>query len=126
MVLPKDGFLVDDKPMLKVNTTTVAVREPVSARRTRLRIITIALAFSLLLWHWNSAPVKPKSPAAAVAIDPADDWKDEWPFREQEPWDISTDFPYPRTLKYEVYILLRNVIIILTLQQGRGGHMVET
>lgn len=33
---------------------------------------------------------------------PADDWVDDWPYREQEPWDISTDFPYPRALEYEV------------------------
>ena len=29
--------------------------------------------------------------------------KDEtWPLREQTPWDISTDFPYPRLLEYDV------------------------
>ncbi|KAJ3981233.1 hypothetical protein F5890DRAFT_570495 [Lentinula detonsa] len=32
-----------------------------------------------------------------------EEWKDDiWPIREQTPWDISTDFPHPRVLEYEV------------------------
>ncbi|KAF9239695.1 hypothetical protein BU15DRAFT_87992 [Melanogaster broomeanus] len=34
--------------------------------------------------------------------DPASDFKDDFPLRPQDPWDISTDFPYPRTLTYDV------------------------
>ncbi|KAK0434065.1 uncharacterized protein EV420DRAFT_1684074 [Desarmillaria tabescens] len=35
--------------------------------------------------------------------DSAPEWQDNiWPYREQEPWDISTDFPYPRLLEYDV------------------------
>ncbi|KAI0692203.1 hypothetical protein BC835DRAFT_1358056 [Cytidiella melzeri] len=35
--------------------------------------------------------------------NPADEWKDDvWPIREQTPWDISTDFPFPRSLEYTV------------------------
>ncbi|KAG2020880.1 amidohydrolase, variant 3 [Coprinopsis cinerea AmutBmut pab1-1] len=35
--------------------------------------------------------------------DPADEWRDDtWPIREQTPWDISTDYPYPRKLAYDV------------------------
>ena len=31
------------------------------------------------------------------------EWKDDvWPLRPQTPWDISTDFPYPRRLEYDV------------------------
>ena len=41
--------------------------------------------------------------AATQAADPASQWKDDiWPFRPQSPWDISTDFPYPRKLEYDV------------------------
>ncbi|KAJ6591564.1 hypothetical protein DFH09DRAFT_178262 [Mycena vulgaris] len=30
-------------------------------------------------------------------------WKDDvWPIREQTPWDISTDYAYPRVLEYDV------------------------
>ncbi|KAK0227971.1 hypothetical protein IW262DRAFT_568411 [Armillaria fumosa] len=35
--------------------------------------------------------------------DSASEWQDNiWPYREQTPWDISTDFPYPRLLEYDV------------------------
>ncbi|KAK0474891.1 hypothetical protein IW261DRAFT_532142 [Armillaria novae-zelandiae] len=35
--------------------------------------------------------------------DSASEWHDNlWPYREQTPWDISTDFPYPRLLEYDV------------------------
>ncbi|KAL5533836.1 hypothetical protein ACEPAG_296 [Sanghuangporus baumii] len=35
--------------------------------------------------------------------DPAGEWRDDvFPIREQTPWDISTDFPYPRTLAFDV------------------------
>ncbi|EJD43843.1 hypothetical protein AURDEDRAFT_145360 [Auricularia subglabra TFB-10046 SS5] len=34
---------------------------------------------------------------------PLQQWKDDvWPFREQEAWDISTDYPHTRKLSYEV------------------------
>ncbi|EMD34385.1 hypothetical protein CERSUDRAFT_117254 [Gelatoporia subvermispora B] len=36
-------------------------------------------------------------------VDPASQWKDDiWPIREQTPWDISTDYPFPRSLEYDV------------------------
>jgi hypothetical protein len=36
-------------------------------------------------------------------VDPAGEWKDDvWPLRPPTPWDISTDFPYPRKLEYDV------------------------
>jgi hypothetical protein len=35
--------------------------------------------------------------------DPAEQFKDDiFPLRESEPWDISTDYPYPRVLEYDV------------------------
>lgn len=38
-----------------------------------------------------------------VVDDPAEQWKDDvWPLRPPTPWDISTDFPYPRKLEYDV------------------------
>jgi dipeptidyl aminopeptidase/acylaminoacyl peptidase len=38
-----------------------------------------------------------------VQRDPALEWKDNiWPIRRQTPWDISTDFPHPRKLEYDV------------------------
>ncbi|THG95346.1 hypothetical protein EW026_g6293 [Hermanssonia centrifuga] len=38
-----------------------------------------------------------------VVAPPAKEWKDDvWPIRQQTPWDISTDYPYPRKLEYDV------------------------
>ncbi|KAF9484912.1 hypothetical protein BDN70DRAFT_871892 [Pholiota conissans] len=35
--------------------------------------------------------------------DPASKWQDNvWPLRPQTPWDISTDYTYPRKLEYDV------------------------
>ncbi|CDO68900.1 hypothetical protein BN946_scf185000.g43 [Trametes cinnabarina] len=40
---------------------------------------------------------------AAFNADPSEHWQDNiWPLREQTPWDISTDFPFPRSLEYDV------------------------
>ena len=37
------------------------------------------------------------------SVDPADGWQDNiYPLRAQTPWDISTDYSYPRTLEYDV------------------------
>ncbi|KAJ3545632.1 hypothetical protein NMY22_g2351 [Coprinellus aureogranulatus] len=38
-----------------------------------------------------------------VLNDPASEWRDdEYPLHQQTPWDISTDFDYPRKLEYDV------------------------
>ncbi|KAG6332695.1 hypothetical protein ID866_6396 [Astraeus odoratus] len=45
----------------------------------------------------------PASPLSTEFDDPASEFKDDvFPLRQQDPWDISTDFPYPRTLAYDV------------------------
>ena len=37
------------------------------------------------------------------SVDAEDEWQDNvYPLRAQTPWDISTDYPYPRTLEYDV------------------------
>ncbi|KAJ3857343.1 hypothetical protein EV368DRAFT_77833 [Lentinula lateritia] len=65
---------------------------------TSLVLITGAATFSSLLpsslhyWH---------IPSGHQTI--IDEWKDDiWPLREQNPWDITTDFPHPRVLEYKV------------------------
>ncbi|KAG7453025.1 uncharacterized protein BT62DRAFT_959229 [Guyanagaster necrorhizus] len=41
--------------------------------------------------------------SAVHTSDSAPEWRDNiWPYREQTPWDISTDFAYPRLLEYDV------------------------
>lgn len=43
------------------------------------------------------------SPFGAYYDDPTSEFKDDiFPLRPQDSWDISTDFPYPRTLAYDV------------------------
>ncbi|KAE9398333.1 hypothetical protein BT96DRAFT_957632 [Gymnopus androsaceus JB14] len=40
---------------------------------------------------------------ALLFDNPALEWQDNiYPFRQQQPWDISTDFHYPRLLEYQV------------------------
>ncbi|KAH7928201.1 hypothetical protein BV22DRAFT_1005502 [Leucogyrophana mollusca] len=42
-------------------------------------------------------------PSQLVNDDPASEFKDDvFPLRPLAPWDISTDFPYPRLLQYDV------------------------
>jgi len=43
--------------------------------------------------------VKSKSPEAIVPTDPADDWKDEWLYHEQEPWDNLHRLPIPKDVE---------------------------
>ncbi|KAJ3838794.1 hypothetical protein F5878DRAFT_725021 [Lentinula raphanica] len=78
-----------------------------TARRRRIRsilsslvLLTLAATFSSFfskhpfLRGWNF-PFNYKGET--------EEWKDDiWPIREQTPWDISTDFPHPRVLEYEV------------------------
>ncbi|KIJ63294.1 hypothetical protein HYDPIDRAFT_113258 [Hydnomerulius pinastri MD-312] len=43
------------------------------------------------------------SPLSPDYDDPASEFKDDvFPLRPHEPWDISTDYPHPRTLEYDV------------------------
>ena len=44
-----------------------------------------------------------KTQPLSAGDDPGAHWKDDvWPIREQTPWDISTDYPFPRVLEYDV------------------------
>lgn len=72
--------------------------------------IAIGAAFVLLHPHIPSPFVTTpcqnhasNSVLPGVKEDKAYGWKDDiWPIRPQQPWDISTDFPHPRKLKYDV------------------------
>lgn len=42
-------------------------------------------------------------PLSTRTSEPADEWRDDiFPIRPQTPWDISTSFPFPRSLEYDV------------------------
>lgn len=44
-----------------------------------------------------------RTPAPTLVSEPAEEWEDNiWPIRPPTPWDISTDFPFPRKLEYDV------------------------
>ena len=70
-----------------------------------LFFIAITLS-SLLPTPWSILPSTDTSKVAfdvSSAVDPADEWQDNvYPLRAQTPWDISTDYSYPRTLEYDV------------------------
>ncbi|KZV99128.1 composite domain of metallo-dependent hydrolase [Exidia glandulosa HHB12029] len=69
-----------------------------TGRRTVGVLAVAALAAYALLRVPSSAPEATRNAAA-----PADEWQDNvFPFRQPTPWDISTDFPTPRKLDYEV------------------------
>ncbi|KAF9068356.1 hypothetical protein BDP27DRAFT_1327507 [Rhodocollybia butyracea] len=62
-----------------------------------LSIILIASFFvsSLTFWHRDTV--------ISFINAPNSEWQDNiYPFRQQGVWDISTDFPYPRLLEYDV------------------------
>jgi hypothetical protein len=72
-----------------------------------LLLLSSAAALSTVLptrWSFlESGPRLVSAPLSDKVVDAADEWQDNiWPFREQARWDISTDFPYPRTLEYDV------------------------
>ncbi|KAH9915780.1 uncharacterized protein BXZ73DRAFT_92563 [Epithele typhae] len=78
-------------------------------RFVRIALLTVsAVLFTLLPVSWtpgigliNIVPFSP--PSLSTSSEPGAQWKDDiWPLREQTPWDISTDFPFPRLLEYDV------------------------
>lgn len=88
------------------------------AQRTRISRLTKHLAFFSLLslavcasilfpsrWNFlnaNRSLLRPV-PNSYTLADPSSEFKDDiWPLRSQTPWDISTDYPYPRLLEYDV------------------------
>ncbi|OJT07280.1 hypothetical protein TRAPUB_1877 [Trametes pubescens] len=72
--------------------------------RTGLLLSSALLLSTLLPLPWSPARVLDLSRESVTSsADPSEQWKDDvWPLREQTPWDISTDFPFPRRLEYDV------------------------
>ncbi|KAL1742540.1 hypothetical protein HDZ31DRAFT_43021 [Schizophyllum fasciatum] len=70
----------------------------------QLAVLTLLFAVSTtLFWAYRIPPRQKVQIVAPVETDPARDWHDNvWPLREQTPWDISTDFPYPRRFQADV------------------------
>ncbi|EKM56024.1 uncharacterized protein PHACADRAFT_122127 [Phanerochaete carnosa HHB-10118-sp] len=85
--------------------------QPVAHRaRPRSRVFTLVVLLSAVLTLATFLPtyltrdatlLQATCPSVAHS-DPASEWRDDvWPLRPPTPWDISTDFPYPRKLDYD-------------------------
>ncbi|EJF62664.1 hypothetical protein DICSQDRAFT_57465 [Dichomitus squalens LYAD-421 SS1] len=75
--------------------------------KTALLLSSVALLSTIYPVSWTPTGLftarAPSQSASTSFADPAEEWKDDvWPLREQTPWDISTDFPFPRKLEYDV------------------------
>lgn len=63
----------------------------------------LSIRYLIIIIFAASASLLSLKFSAVHTSDSASEWQDNiWPYREQTPWDISTDFPYPRLLEYDV------------------------
>ncbi|KAF9068339.1 hypothetical protein BDP27DRAFT_1422041 [Rhodocollybia butyracea] len=80
---------------------------PVSYRKRRTSSIVASIALLFLAVTFtgffpSSLPFL-HDRNLSLPLRTEEQWKDDiWPIREQTPWDISTDFPHPNVLEYEV------------------------
>ncbi|KAG5651504.1 hypothetical protein H0H81_008398 [Sphagnurus paluster] len=99
-------FVPDVLPYTMNNGTRQTTKSELALRVLKyLALCSAAITLSSILptpWSLNHVQT-PVSRVKVGPADPASEWEDNiWPLREQTPWDISTDFPYPRKLEYEV------------------------
>ena len=79
------------------------LRAPGQSRWRTLAVFCLAAAASFALLQLHTVSFERDSQAPRARTSPADEWQDNvWPFRQPTPWDISTDFPAPRKIEYEV------------------------
>lgn len=70
-----------------------------SSRLIKLGLL-IAASYAIYLQLWIPARLQRASRRTELLVQ---EWKDDiWPLRPQTPWDISTDYPFPRKLEYDV------------------------
>lgn len=101
---PKSGY--EDGAALLLPGYT----KPPRKNRSRLRLVSylalvsVAVTLSTVFpTPWSLVRNTLTRPVSFKQADPASEWQDNiWPIREQTPWDISTDYPYPRSLEYDV------------------------
>lgn len=103
---------VKEASVLNAQPSPTAPYKVHSQRRTRLRhllsyliLVTSALTLSAVLptpWSFLKSNSVTRV-SVATQSDPAAEWKDDvFPLRPPTPWDISTDYAYPRKLEYDV------------------------
>ncbi|GJE87975.1 thioredoxin-like protein790 [Phanerochaete sordida] len=90
------------KGAFEVQPARVAER-PRSRYAKLVVLVSAVLSLSIFLPGYLTRDTPLLRVARPTAADPASEWKDDvWPLRPSAPWDISTDFPYPRKLAYDV------------------------
>ncbi|KAG5642728.1 hypothetical protein DXG03_002273 [Asterophora parasitica] len=100
---------VDDNELPYIITTRRQTRNKSQAFLRVFKYLALcsaALTLSSVLptpWSFLQPQSVSNVPLKAASVDPSSEWHDNiWPIREQTPWDISTDFPFPRKLEYDV------------------------
>jgi hypothetical protein len=94
------------------DTTKTPTKPP---KHIQVLLFILGLAGTLYFHHLLPTPISGSTPPSSKphtkfptskykhitsSADPTDD--ETYPLRPPTPWDISTDFPYPRTLEYDV------------------------
>ncbi|OAX41869.1 hypothetical protein K503DRAFT_734746 [Rhizopogon vinicolor AM-OR11-026] len=114
MDLPEKGGLPGPPPTTtKGIDTYYTIPYGQQAKRPRHRLLSVvklATCACFATWICRFALPRLVTPlsstlkhSGALQDDPASEFADDdFPLRTHEPWDISTDFPYPRTLSYQV------------------------
>ncbi len=98
---PSPAMSILDHDMGSKTEHNLAYRPyPTSRTRHAFRWLFLLVAAGLLS---RLAPHLAFRTTQSSFADPAAEWKDNiWPIRPQTHWDISTDFPSPRLLEYDV------------------------
>lgn len=95
-----------NKVELPPPTTFKRGRQRPRVRQLLLYVLLFSLAATLstiLPTPWSLYRSGDASRHPLKVSDPAEDWQDNvWPLRPPTPWDISTDYAYPRKLEYDV------------------------
>ncbi|KAI0792759.1 hypothetical protein C8Q75DRAFT_804475 [Abortiporus biennis] len=96
-----------DTTLLEHPPLQVASNTPTIKFNKLLKIVflcSIAVTLSILLpSRWSSLEDSYHIATRHSSSDPTSHWKDDiWPLRNQTPWDISTDYLFPRKLDYTV------------------------
>ncbi|KAG2365872.1 hypothetical protein BDR07DRAFT_1480928 [Suillus spraguei] len=116
MVLETDVSNSEKAPTTtKEVLTYYTTRHSYQTKSRRLRLAAVKIVTCLCLASWvyrfalpdHSVTLFFRAKYSGALLDDRDDpasefADDDFPLRAHEPWDISVDFPYPRTLSYEV------------------------
>lgn len=90
----KGGLIANELPI-----TTHRKPRGVSPLVRRLQLYIFCFIIANLFTFLVFRKLNPRTVKVALATE----WQDNiWPFRPSAPWDISTDFPFPRELDYDV------------------------